>query len=555
MSCFVSQLISYQIFSPSLYSISNLDIMYCVDTYHPCTAIIEEVLWEEERVDLGVPVNWSAVKLGDVVTVPMSHSGLTDLPTLQLYIRQASLDLFKFLHESTKNVQMVYGCPGVGKSDQIFSCAMWQAQTHNKRVLYIHGDDVNGYSILFKDDPFLATARVCLVQELVAEPQVLRQFIQQVLYEDGVDLIVLDGALPWLNRKVYYEMKKYPQVVLITCTSFQPLGKISHEAYFKSAPYAHFIMDSWSETEYEDAVDKGALVLPPGITVSEMYFYAGGSIRIFQKPVEEVITYLEMRMDGVSCSDMGKRLGISGAFGDDASAIALNSLMSVYDGRSIVLSQFVIRKLLESSVTNDFIQKARLILPDNVAWQGWITEAEVMQMARTRRNLAFRDNPYNSTSVDIWCAEPGVITFVNDQDKVLQSQKIGWYQSMKWNEKGIDALFRVSNHELKVVQMTNSPCRNFDLSAVIPIVKAMNVQVVVIVHVCREQNFKTFQMIETGGEESRKALEDTLQRIYEVKIDKARKAKKEKSMGSRTIDDQVEGCSKPKIAFQKYSML
>jgi hypothetical protein len=273
----------------------------------------------------------------------MSHSGLTDQPTLPLYIRRAGLDLFKFLNESTKNVQIIQGCPGVGKSVEVFSYAMWHAQTHNKRVLYIHSDDVNGYSIIFKADPFLSTARVCRGQEFVAEPKALRQLIQTVLYEGGVDLIVLDGALSWLIRKVYYEMKKYPQVVLITCTSFQALGKISQEAFFMSASYTKFIMDSWREAEYEDAVDKGALFLPLGITISEIFFYAGGSVRNFLLPVEDLTIYLESKISGVR--DMGKLVG-SGGIGD-ASEDAVNSLMNIYDGRSIVLSQFVTRKLLE----------------------------------------------------------------------------------------------------------------------------------------------------------------------------------------------------------------
>ena len=484
-------------------------------------------------------MNWTAVNLGDVVTVPMSHSGLTDQPTLRLYIRRAGLDLFTFLNESTENVQIVHGCPGVGKSDEVFSYAMWQAQSHNKRVLYIHGGNVNGYSVIFKDDPSLATARVCRRQELVPEPKALRQFIHTVLCDGGVDLIVLDGALSWLIRKVYFEMKKHPQVVLITCTSFQALGRISDEDTAMSAPRTRFVMDSWRETEYEDAVDKGALVLPQGITVSEMFFYAGGSVRNFLKPVKKLITDIEFKIDEVP--DMGKLVG-SGGVGD-ASVAAVNSLMAIYDGESIVLSQFVLRKLLKR-VTDDFIQKARLFLPDNAAWQGWVTEAEVMHMARTRRDLEFRNNPDNATSVDIWHAAPGVISFANNDDKALKGKRVGWCQPTKWNEKGFDALFRVSDHELRVVQITNYPRRNFDLKVVIPFVEAMKVQVVVIVHVCREQNFKSFKATETGGEESRKALEVALQRIFDAKVGKAKKAKKDGAV------DDGEGCPKPNITFQ-----
>jgi len=40
-----------------------------------------------------------------------------------------------------------------------------------------------------------------------------------------------------------------------------------------------------------------------------------------------------------------------------------------------------------------------------------------MHMARTRRNLKFRDTLGNTTSVDIWYAEPGVSSFANDKDE------------------------------------------------------------------------------------------------------------------------------------------
>ena len=72
----------------------------------------------------------------------------------------------------------------------------------------------------------------------------------------------------------------------------------------------------------------------------------------------------------------------------------------------------------------------------------------------------------------------------------------------------------------------------------------MNVQIVVIVHVCRQENFKSFKVTESGGEKSRKALEVVLQRIFDAKVDKATKAKKEGA-----VDDD-EAYPKPNITFQ-----
>ena len=66
--------------------------------------------WGAERVVLAPdPVNWESIKLGDVVTVPMGHSGLNDdEPSSQkLYVRRACLDLYKFLSESSENMLLV----------------------------------------------------------------------------------------------------------------------------------------------------------------------------------------------------------------------------------------------------------------------------------------------------------------------------------------------------------------------------------------------------------------------------------------------------------------
>ena len=283
-----------------------------------------------------------------MLNISMSHSGLTDKAYLNVYVRKACLDLVTFLNGSEK-VKMVTGCPGVGKSVEVFSYAMEHAQGQNKRVLYVHGSGADGISVLFKDDPTSNTAFVTKLKLLELEdesPRILHNFILTILREGRVDLIVLDGALSWLIRKVYFEMKNYPQAFLLTCTSFQALGKISQEDYCRSALRSNFEMDSWEEYEYDDAVCKGALVLQPDVTVKEMFYYVGGCVRLFQSPISFAVTLLEDKMK--SAPDMGKLVG-SGGVGDK-SADATNSLMAIYGGRSTILSQFVTRKLMLNSL-------------------------------------------------------------------------------------------------------------------------------------------------------------------------------------------------------------
>jgi hypothetical protein len=380
--------------------------------------------------------------------------------------------------------------------------------------------------------------------DLVVEPAPLLMLITSLLEEDRVDMIILDGALSWLIRKVYFKMDEYPHVVLITCTSFQALGKISQEVSFMSAPRARFVMDSWTEMEYEGAVEKGVFSLPQGTKVGELFYYAGGSIRLFLQPVEDVINDLESKIERVP--DMGKLVG-SGGVGD-ASEYAVNSLMAIYDKKSIVLSQFVLRKLLDS-VSDDFIRKARLFLPGNAAWQGWVTEAEVLHMARTQRSMTFRNNPNDAKSVETWHPSSyGIVSFASVSDKALRSQHVGWYQPTRWYEKGFDALFLASTHELRVVQITDASKRKFDLKVVIPLAQAMKTQVIVIVHVCRKRNFKFFKLIKSEEGDSPMALEDVLQTIFDAKVAATGRKMGGKEMLREGSDDEL--CPEPSITFR-----
>ena len=460
-----------------------------------------ELVWNAERVTLGPAVDWGSLKIGDVVAVPLAHSGLSDnKPVQQLYVRRACLELSKFLRDLSTNVQLVTGCPGVGKSIEVFSFAFEQAQLHHKRVLYVHGDTKSGISVIFKDEPSIATARLAR-QTFSLEPEALNLFVDSVLREGLVDLVVLDGSLSWLIMKVFLKMDEFPSAKLVTCTSFQAPGKMSQEVSMKCAPRRRFVMDSWQEDELYAALDVGALSLSPGTTKSEMFYYAGGSVRLFQASVKDVESELESKISAVP--DMSKLVG-SGGVGD-SSADATNSLMAMYSGKSVVLSQFVMRKLMDR-VSIDFIQKARYFLPNNPSWQGWLVEAEVMHMARTRKNLSFRNDSSEPRVTETWQAEVGVISFEDVAELAGGNLKVGWYQPTRWNQKGYDALFRVSRDKLRIIQISMSTkSRKFNLKDAIPLAQAMNTHEVELVLICGKQTFSSVEITASGGTKELKA--------------------------------------------------
>lgn len=396
------------------------------------------------------------------------------------------IKLYTFLEKEVEQVKMICGCPGVGKSVEVYSYAMWLAVTKRKRVIYMHGDEVGGISIVFKYESILSKVKTS--QITLTRTAVLLSFLVSLLGGGTVDLIVLDGSIATLFREVYLVMIKYPDVKLILCTSFRALGRISSEVFFKAASQATFQMESWTESEYRSAMNSGALMTQKDTTFDEHIFYSGGSIRLFQQPIKAVITFLNRKIETVP--DMDKLVGIGGV--GDASDEAVNSIMAVYANQKVVLSKYVTRMLL-SRVKDGFIAKARLTLEDNPVWQGWVTEFEVLSTAGKSLQMCFYGIKKKRES---WTSSTkSILTFDDERDEVLiKSGYIGWLRPLKWNHPCFDAFFRVSEYELRVVQITDAVAHSCKLKYLIPYVTAMQIRKVDFIFVCRRKNFSLFKV-------------------------------------------------------------
>lgn len=453
----------------------------------------QEFIWDDDHVTLSKPVDWTNAKVGDVVEAPMAYCGLSEelskKSALRLYVRQTCVDLFNFLRDSTGGVmKVVTGCPGVGKSVEVFSYAMWYGLTQNKRVLYIHSGNMT-ISLLFKYESHSDQARVSTIYKDFSKDSdaLLVNLVRKVLQECTADLIVLDGDLASVIQMTYRSMPrgKNLNVTLITCTSFQAFGKISQEAYFELVEPERFQMDSWSEPEYKAAIENGAITLPEGVTLEEIYFYAGGCVRLLQLPVQQIINFLTTKLLGVPNYD----LLLSGAVGTQ-SANAVNSLIAIFGKSSTILSQYVARSLADS-LSDEFVEKARNAVADNPVWQGWVTELEFRKLIKGKTAITVRSETGNET----WNWKRHTIyTFYDASDEVFRIQDTGWFWPQRWNQKCFDALYLVSAYELRVIQITDAVTHSCDLNSLIPYVQAMGVYVVDFVFVCREHNFEAFQL-------------------------------------------------------------
>jgi hypothetical protein len=289
-------------------------------------------------------------------------------------------------------------------------------------------------------------------------------------------------------------------------------------------------MDSWTKKDYADAIDAGAIKLAEERSLEEMFYYAGGSVRLLQWHREYVIQSLTKRISQVK--DFSRLVG-SGGIGE-YSEDAVNSLMAIYGRKSVILSQFVSVTLFDK-VADGFISDARICLWDNPVWQGWVTVIEVLRKLKGTKGIRLQKPPsadvepvggqvkiiYDSpdapsTSIEFWKSVREPLLFEDHTDKVLRDVLIGWFLPVRWNQACFDALYRPSEHHLRVVQITDAPTHFCKLRHVIPFVKAMNIHTVEFVFICREKNFATFEVPMPNTTRLRQVLETNAAKAAEV---------------------------------------
>jgi hypothetical protein len=275
-------------------------------------------------------------------------------------------------------------------------------------------------------------------------------------------------------------------------------------------------MESWTREEYKSAIASGAL---QDTALDEKYYYAGGSVRYFQQPIKELIVFLDEKLSRVPNAENLLGNGVVG----DASEDAVNSLTAIYKNHDknrlekVIVSNYVTLLLL-NKVSNAWVVKARSMLPGNPAWQGWVTEFEVLTMIEGSNHVAFYDIEDKS---EIWRTESPVskmmVSFTDHSDTALK-KKLGWFRPSKWNQACFDVLFRESTNTLKVVQITGGKRHSCKLLSLIPFVQAMNVYIVEFVFVCRRDNFSNFIVFDPNKHQKRlknyKELEEALDGVF-----------------------------------------
>jgi hypothetical protein len=389
---------------------------------------------------------------------------------------------------------------------EVYAYAMYEATERKKRVLYIHGNK-NQHHYLFTSGG-VEDARIGISDRIVAEQDTaLYRFVYNQLVEQKVDMIVLDGALEWLIGKVYLNLKKFPNVRLISCTSFQAASDMNGsdlDQYPPNPEFDRYSMESWTREELAAALKSGVIHLDQSVQeFNDILFYSGGSVRMVKWTINKVIDTLNAKFS--KSVDIAKLVG-EGVVGD-ASESAVNTLIAIYDGFKIPVSQYVTRKMMKAC-TQYLISKYRMALPKNPSWQGWVTEIEVLTMVRENKIAVFWGRR-KEVEKDVARGRAGLlkeewprlqeatgtlIEFYDASDDCFKFQSFGWFAPLKFNQQTFDAIYWMSPDTIRFIQITNADTHSCKLQCLIPYVQIMNVHVIEVVYVCQSSNFDTFKV-------------------------------------------------------------
>jgi hypothetical protein len=484
--------------------------------------VVIQIAWNCSREIFSDKIALTNNRKGKVVRVDLSHSGLSKMPIMTFFVREESVTLWNFLEARKKQVLVVEGAPGVGKSVEVFHHTMWRAMARQERVLYIHSVNTigGGAHIVFKDDAASNSYRHSQ-EKYSKQPQYLFDFIHAQLVEETVDVLVLDGDVEWLSTEIYMMIILYPRVTLIICTSFQALIHEKSEQLEGLPSSTEILVHSWSKEDLKMAVEKKALTLTTNF--NEIYYYAGGSARHMQYEVETVEKFICKKVR--RCPDISLLIGNITV--GDASMNAVNSLVAFHNHKpSTIVSQFATEHMLNKMGDDKAITFARTIKPDGQAFNGWLAEFEIMWLAKNKVCVTFRNE---KMKLDHFIILQGYEKWkiFNSIDDITGSNKVHWWFPSKSNHPCFDAIYRVSPHHAKFIQITVAEFHSCVIDEIIPYIQAMNVHVVDFVFVCQSTNFKAFKkptVNKTVATEAlnlvyNKKLETKLRNIPQVALD------------------------------------
>ena len=265
---------------------------------------------------------------------------------------------------------------------------------------------------------------------------------------DDFDIVVLDGGgdpIGDLYYRIYTEKKK--RLLLVACTSFQAASYKS-EFQAKMVYSSRFCVNSWTLEEYKEAQACGILAYSDE-ELLDHHFYAGGSIRFMYFKLEKARLDIKASFDRVR----DYRSVVEGLQGQGEKQ-AVNTILAVFNRGefTVELSEYVMR-LLSKKVDRSFIGTAKMVLPCNASWQGWVLELEFMILLRQSTGVTLM----NGTRKVFWKPSP-ILDVVDHRDLKanLIPEQSCWIIPEQFNQGCFDAIYVHNRRKVDIFNVTLS---------------------------------------------------------------------------------------------------
>ena len=445
-----------------------------------------------------------------IKNISISESGLRSNP-IDFYVRQECADQWEFLEKAvtTNGVYCVEGASGVGKSVLTYWCVTAMAKRFTKDLIYIHDTEMGTWVVLYSvcENTFKFTKINALIT--IQDYEAFEDWI----CDSQFDILVLDGVPS--KEFIMFALTFYDKTCrsIIYCTSFIALN-ISAESWYDISPETFFVT-SWTREDYDKAIDAGLII----DNFEEKYFYFGSSISSMFWNKDAMLPYLDYKIRNIEFYDVKRllwghvreRLDARGKMDDrERSNDAVNSLICVFKNqKSIFRSEYVTRQL--SRICNsETIANCKWTVTDNLSWQGWVAQLEVLSMVRNTNTLKIWTDQGGS---EMWTGEILEYTVLRELENHPFTSNMFLLPTL-WNEGAFHFLYKPLGRRLQAVIVTIGRSYAFKSEHILAAARYCDSTELDVTFLCRKKNFSKFIVPATseGGILIRKVSFESLSR-------------------------------------------
>ena len=391
---------------------------------------------------------------------------------MTLYLRGESDRMMQTLSDADRNNHHIWfsGCPGIGKSTMLFGYLNLPDVSSNG-FLWIHFSSID-VNVIYRKKSGESLKGVFQLDN--DADKFLSQFVKSCT---DVSYIAIDGAPAsgkGITSKLFSIAGSRRDVKAVACTSLAPESYNTEQLKKTNWP-KYIYIDSWSLAEYKDAYNTSLPSFMQKFSsesdLEESYFYAGGSIRLMCAEKQQTLDVLNFKL-----KEVVNYSSVFGGLRGEGSVGSVNTLMQMFDSRTIPLSKYVVN-FFASRVEESFIIQAEQMYVKNPAWLGWVFEMKVFQKVRTKSENAFEFLYADKNEIRFfpWSLKKDEQPFLREYDPLIDFNDIIQPNTIvfptKFNQALWDMAYLRKPNSVDIYQMTRRLSRDYNFTALIPMLK------------------------------------------------------------------------------------